>query len=272
MPFTSKSIGVNLIQLATRCMVGEPLPLNLPRFKGGFYSVKMPMFSWVRFAGTDPLLNVEMKSTGEIACMGRTFYEAFLKAALATESGIPLKGRARVRGINQTVRRRLEKLGFIIVEDFPEIVIDLSPGGVLRKKYAPRGIPVISEKHFLEAYIRALEESPSLEAREIRSYWRLSGMYTELKVSKIESGTVIDHLPPNTAYAILEILNIRAKYPNSVVTMATNVQSGEYGVKDILKIEGKELSGDEIKKVKAIASRGTINIIKDYETGKKIKI
>ncbi|MBU4330931.1 MAG: carbamoyl-phosphate synthase (glutamine-hydrolyzing) large subunit [Acidobacteria bacterium] len=272
MPFTSKSIGVNLIQLATRCMVGEPLPLNLPRFKGGFFSVKMPMFSWVRFAGADPRLNVEMKSTGEIACMGKTFHEAFLKAALATESGIPLKGRAQVRGVKPSLRRRLEGVGFSLGEENPEIVIDLSPNGILRKKYAPRGIPVISEERFLEVYISALEEAPTLEAREIRSYWRLSGMYTELKVSKIESGTVIDHLPPNTAYAILEILNIRVKYPNSVVTMATNVQSGEYGVKDILKIEGKELSAEEINKVKTIAGRGTINIIKDYETVKKIKV
>ena len=95
-------------------------------------------------------------------------------------------------------------------------------------------------------------------------------MHIKYKINKIESGTVIDHLLPNKAYDIIEALDIKERYPNSVVTMATNVKSGRYGVKDLLKIEGQEMSEKEINKIKKIAGRMTINIIKDYEIIRKI--
>lgn len=270
MPYTSKTIGVNLIRLAARCMVGEPLPRELKTVEPLFYSVKMPMFSWSRFEGTDPKLDVEMKSTGEVACMGKTFEEAFLKAAAATESGIPRKGRACLQGVGAELEKSLKKAGFEKVQANPDIVIDLSAEGRLRKRYASLGIPIVADKNFLKAYLQSLHMNPVLEARELKSYWRLSGMHTELKVSKIENGTVIDHLRPNKSYDILETLDIRARYPNAVVTMATNVKSGRYGVKDVVKIEGRELTDAEIKMIKKVADRVTINIVKDYEIVKKI--
>ena len=95
-------------------------------------------------------------------------------------------------------------------------------------------------------------------------------MHIELKINKIESGTVIDHLPPTKSYDILEALRIKEKYPNSVVTMATNVQSGKHGLKDILKIEGQLLNEAEIEMIRQIAGRFTINLISDYERIKKI--
>jgi len=270
MPYTSKTIGINLIKLATRCMIGEPLPGGLKTVQTGFFSVKMPMFSWSRFEGTDPRLDVEMKSTGEVACMGETFEEAFLKAAAATESGIPLKGKACIQDLRPDFQKALEKIGFKIVDRNPDIVIDLSREGKCRKRFAPMGIPIISDENFLKVFIDSLTKKPELKARELKSYWRLSGMYTELKINKIESGTVFDHLPPNKAYDIIDVLDIKERYPNSVVTMATNVKSGRYGVKDILKIEGQELSEKEIKKIRKIAGRVTINIIMDYEIVRKI--
>jgi len=270
MPYTSKTIGVNLIKLATQCMVGWPLPGELETVQTGFFSVKMPMFSWSRFKGTDPRLDVEMKSTGEVACMGETFEEAFLKAAVATESGIPMKGRACIQGIKSEQQKALEKIGFEIVDEKPDIVIDLSREGLCRKKYAPLGIPIISDENFLKVFTHSLIKNPMLKARELQSYWRLSGMHIKYKINKIESGTVIDHLLPNKAYDIIEALEIKERYPNSIVTMATNVKSGRYGVKDLLKIEGQEMSEKEINKIKEIAGRMTINIIKDYEIIRKI--
>ena len=96
-------------------------------------------------------------------------------------------------------------------------------------------------------------------------------MDMEFKIGKIESGTVIDHLPSNRAYEVLKILRVREEYPNSIISMVTNVPSGKHGVKDILKIEGKILSPEEIKKVTAIAPKASISLINDYEVSKKIK-
>jgi carbamoylphosphate synthase small subunit len=75
-----------------------------------------------------------------------------------------------------------------------------------------------------------------------------------------------------TMLGVLEALNIMKEYPNSVVSMVTNVQSGSQGVKDLLKIEGKMLSHAEVRKVAEIAPQSTINVIKDFEVSRKIKL
>ena len=88
-PFVSKVTGVDAIELATKVMLGlevEPYPkVTLPK---DYVGVKVPQFSFSRLAGADPILGVEMASTGEVACFGRNKYEAYLKAMIA--SGIKL--------------------------------------------------------------------------------------------------------------------------------------------------------------------------------------
>lgn len=88
-PFVSKVTNIDAIEMATRVMLGlevDPYPkLNLPR---NYVGVKVPQFSFSRLAGADPILGVEMASTGEVACFGRDKYEAYLKAMIA--SGIKL--------------------------------------------------------------------------------------------------------------------------------------------------------------------------------------
>jgi aspartate carbamoyltransferase regulatory subunit len=78
-------------------------------------------------------------------------------------------------------------------------------------------------------------------------------------------------MPSNKAYELLDALNVREQYPNSVVSMITNVPSGRHGLKDILKLEGRELSESDIRKVIEMAPGSTINIIKDFEVSRKIK-
>ncbi len=91
MPFVSKVTGVNLIRLASKVMLGKKLREVLPsNFKShGVVGVKMAMFSFRRLDGADPVPSVEMVSTGEVACIARSFYEALLKAFIATEQDIP---------------------------------------------------------------------------------------------------------------------------------------------------------------------------------------
>ena len=89
-PFVSKVTGVDAIQLATDVMIGTPIqpypPMSLPK---DYVGVKVPQFSFSRLAGADPILGVEMASTGEVACFGKDRYEAYLKALLSTGISIP---------------------------------------------------------------------------------------------------------------------------------------------------------------------------------------
>ncbi|KAH9882058.1 hypothetical protein J1614_001230 [Plenodomus biglobosus] len=91
-PFVSKVMGVDLIEMATKAMAGLPLieypPVNIP---ADYVGVKVPQFSFSRLSGADPVLGVEMASTGEVACFGRTKYEAYIKGLIATGFRLPKK-------------------------------------------------------------------------------------------------------------------------------------------------------------------------------------
>lgn len=91
-PFVSKVMGVDLIEMATKAMAGLPLtaypPVNVP---ADYVGVKVPQFSFSRLSGADPVLGVEMASTGEVACFGRTKYEAYMKGLIATGFRLPKK-------------------------------------------------------------------------------------------------------------------------------------------------------------------------------------
>jgi carbamoyl-phosphate synthase/aspartate carbamoyltransferase len=91
-PFVSKVMGVDLIEMATKAMAGLPLleypPVNIP---ADYVAVKVPQFSFSRLSGADPVLGVEMASTGEVACFGRTKYEAYIKGLVATGFKLPKK-------------------------------------------------------------------------------------------------------------------------------------------------------------------------------------
>uniref|UniRef100_A0A667ZBG6 Multifunctional protein CAD n=1 Tax=Myripristis murdjan TaxID=586833 RepID=A0A667ZBG6_9TELE len=90
-PFVSKTLGVDLVALATQAIMGEEMePVGLMKGKG-VVGVKVPQFSFSRLAGADVVLGVEMTSTGEVACFGENRYEAYLKAMLSTGFKIPKK-------------------------------------------------------------------------------------------------------------------------------------------------------------------------------------
>ncbi|CEL05697.1 Putative Carbamoyl-phosphate synthase [Aspergillus calidoustus] len=89
-PFVSKVMGVDLIEMATKAMIGSPFveypPVSIPK---DYVGVKVPQFSFSRLSGADPVLGVEMASTGEVASFGRDKYEAYLKALLSTGFRLP---------------------------------------------------------------------------------------------------------------------------------------------------------------------------------------
>jgi len=92
-----------------------------------------------------------------------------------------------------------------------------------------------------------------------------------LLVSKIKDGTVIDHIPAGKALTVLKILGIKGD-EGFRVAIVMNVASEKLQKKDIVKIEGRELKGEEVNKIALIAPTATINIIRDYKVALKVKV
>jgi carbamoyl-phosphate synthase large subunit len=122
-PFVSKATGRPLAKIAARCMVGRSLAAQgisgevIPTY----YCVKEAVFPFVKFPGVDPLLGPEMKSTGEVMGVGRSFGEAFAKAQLGAGDQLPRGGRAflSVREVDKAkvveIARELKRLDFTLV-------------------------------------------------------------------------------------------------------------------------------------------------------------
>lgn len=94
---------------------------------------------------------------------------------------------------------------------------------------------------------------------------------TELRVSKIEDGTVIDHITGGQALNVLAILGIDGT-SGEEVSIGINVPSDRLGRKDIVKVEGRELSQNEVDVLSLIAPAATINIVRDFEVVEKHRV
>jgi carbamoyl-phosphate synthase large subunit len=138
-PFVSKAIGVPLASHAARVMCGETLAQIgfTEEIVPPFVSVKEAVFPFNKFAGTDPILGPEMRSTGEVMGISDSFGSAFAKAELAASNGLPLGGTILIT-VNDTdkptvtpIARRFHEMGFRLV----------ATGGTHRYLRA-RGIPV----------------------------------------------------------------------------------------------------------------------------------
>jgi carbamoyl-phosphate synthase large subunit len=99
-PYVSKATGIQLAKIASRLMTGQKLKDLLPEqlasgkdlSTGEHFFVKSPVFPWGKFQGVDPVLGPEMRSTGEVMGVARTFGEAFAKAQTAAGLHLPTAG------------------------------------------------------------------------------------------------------------------------------------------------------------------------------------
>ena len=91
-PFVSKVLKVNFIDLATRCMLGQrPEKIDIDPFELDYVGIKCSQFSFARLGKADPVLGVDMTSTGEVGCIGDNINEALLKSMLSVGHRIPQK-------------------------------------------------------------------------------------------------------------------------------------------------------------------------------------
>jgi carbamoyl-phosphate synthase large subunit len=122
-PFVSKATSLPLAKIAARCMAGRSLADQGVTHEviPPYFSVKEAVFPFNKFPGVDTLLGPEMKSTGEVMGVGRTFGEAFVKSQVAANTRLPKPGRALItvkRADKQKaleVARLLHELGFKLV-------------------------------------------------------------------------------------------------------------------------------------------------------------
>ncbi|WP_413459511.1 carbamoyl-phosphate synthase large subunit [Herbaspirillum huttiense] len=122
-PFVSKATGLQLAKIAARCMVGQSLDSQGIKNEvvPPYYSVKEAVFPFVKFPGVDTILGPEMKSTGEVMGVGKTFGEAFVKSQMGAGVKLPKSGKVFLSVKNNDkpravqVARDLVALGFSIV-------------------------------------------------------------------------------------------------------------------------------------------------------------
>jgi carbamoyl-phosphate synthase large subunit len=122
-PFVSKATSTSLARIAAKCMVGESLSSQgLTKIsEPEYYSVKEAVFPFIKFPGVDSLLGPEMKSTGEVMGVGKSFGEAFAKSQLAAGEVIPVAGNVfiSIRDSDKqgaiTLAKDLADLGFKLI-------------------------------------------------------------------------------------------------------------------------------------------------------------
>ena len=122
-PFVSKATGIQLAKVAARCMAGQTLASQgiTKEVTPPYFSVKEAVFPFVKFPGVDTILGPEMKSTGEVMGVGKTFGEAFVKSQLGAGTKLPTSGKVfltvknndKARAVD--IARQLVALGFDLV-------------------------------------------------------------------------------------------------------------------------------------------------------------
>ena len=122
-PYVSKATGLQLAKIAARCMVGQSLDSQGigAEVVPPYFSVKEAVFPFVKFPGVDTILGPEMKSTGEVMGVGKTFGEAFVKSQLGAGVKLPTSGKVFLSIKNSDkpravkVAKNLVELGFSVV-------------------------------------------------------------------------------------------------------------------------------------------------------------
>jgi carbamoyl-phosphate synthase large subunit len=130
-PYVSKATGIQLAKVAARCMVGKTLDQQgiLKEVTPPYFSVKEAVFPFVKFPGVDTILGPEMKSTGEVMGVGKTFGEAFVKSQLGAGTRLPMPRDAEGKATGKVfltvknsdkprtveVARQLHEMGFPLI-------------------------------------------------------------------------------------------------------------------------------------------------------------
>ena len=214
-PFVSKVSKLNFIDRATKLIMGEEVPkVESTSFDLDYVGVKAPQFSFTRLKGSDPVLGVEMVSTGEVACIGDDFNEAFLKSLLSVGFKMPEKNILLSTGPIEN------KADFI---KSSKILADLG-----FKFYATKGTADFMKSHKVEAEVL---------------YWPLENkepnILTYLSEGKID---LVINIPKNIDKEELDNdYLIRRKAVDSDIPLITNLQLAKRFTEAVLRTPAGKL-------------------------------
>ena len=187
-PFVSKAIGLPLAKIGARVMVGEMLAQQgfVKQRIPPYYSVKESVFPFDKFPGADPILGPEMKSTGEVMGIGRSFGEAYAKAQLASGVVLPQKGTALISVRDRdkegavALAKILVEIGFDIVATHGTAAMLAAAGVSCRRankvrEGRPHIVDMIKNDEFslivnTTEGKQAIQESLSIRAEAVRRY------------------------------------------------------------------------------------------------------
>ncbi len=156
MPFVSKMTGTNLMDLAAKAIMGEKIPDGEGKATG--FGVKAPQFSFTRLDKADPVTGVEMVSTGEVACFGDNFQDAFITALIASNFYVPRRGDSVLITMGKTRRgiipyaKMLAENGYRIystrhtAEELSEVGIESTILYKVREKKSPNILDYITSR------------------------------------------------------------------------------------------------------------------------------
>ena len=140
-PFVSKATGMQLAQGAARCMAGQTLASQgiSREVTPPYFSVKEAVFPFVKFPGVDTILGPEMKSTGEVMGVGKTFGEAFVKSQLGAGTKLPTSGRAFLTVKNNDKARAIEVARALVAQGF-DLVATKGTASAINAAGVPCGV------------------------------------------------------------------------------------------------------------------------------------
>jgi carbamoyl-phosphate synthase large subunit len=207
-PFVSKAIGIPLAKIAAKVMIGESLAKQgyVNQRVPQYFSVKESVFPFVKFPGADPILGPEMKSTGEVMGVGRSFGEAYAKAQLASGVVLPRQGAALLSVRDRDKEKAVVLAKILIAQGFDIVATHgtaqvLAASGVLcrRANKVREGRPHIVDmikNGEIDLIVnttegkQAINESASIRAEAVR---RRVTYYTTLGAA-IATCEAIEHL------------------------------------------------------------------------------
>jgi carbamoyl-phosphate synthase large subunit len=207
-PFVSKATGIPLAKIAARVMVGESLAAQgfVNQRVPPYFSVKEAVFPFIKFAGADPILGPEMKSTGEVMGVGRSFGEAYAKAQLASGVVLPTQGVALLSVRDRDKASSIELAKVLVARGFDIVAThgtaqELAKAGIScrRANKVSEGRPHIVDmiKNGEIALIvntsegkQSIRESLSIRAEAVRRYVTY---YTTLDAA-LATCTALEHL------------------------------------------------------------------------------
>jgi len=219
-PFVSKATGIQLAKVAARCMAGQTLASQGIKHEvtPPYFSVKEAVFPFVKFPGVDTILGPEMKSTGEVMGVGKTFGEAFVKSQLGAGTKLPTSGKVFLTVKNNDkpraveVARALAALKFDIVATKGTAAAINAAGiscGVVNKvtEGRPHVVDMIKNNE-IALVINTVEERRNAiaDSRQIRTSALLARVTTYTTIAGAEAAVEgMKYLDNLTVYSVQEL-------------------------------------------------------------------